>query len=56
MTAQALWGLLFVHRLALGLFARLKPASLFRANLHAFCRAAGKHPTRGAKVPHIIEV
>ena len=22
---------------------------LFRANLHAFCRAAGKHPTRGVK-------
>ena len=24
----------------------------FQANLHAFCRAAGKHPTRGAAVPH----
>ena len=30
--------------------------SLFRANLHAFCRASGKHPTRGAAVPHTIEV
>ena len=29
---------------------------LFRANLHAFCRAAGKHPTRGAAVPHTIEL
>ena len=26
-----------------------------RANLHAFCRAAGKNPTRGAAVPHTIE-
>ena len=31
-------------------------AFLFRANLHAFCRAAGKHPTRGAAVPHTIEL
>ena len=29
---------------------------LFRANLHAICRTAGKHPTRGATVPHTIEV
>ena len=29
---------------------------IFRSNLHSFCRAAGKHPTRGAVVPHIIEV
>ena len=29
---------------------------LFRANLHTFYRAAGKHPTRGAAVPHTIEV
>ena len=29
---------------------------LFRANLHAFCRAAGKRPTRGAVVPHTIEL
>ena len=29
---------------------------LFRANLHAFCRAAGKHPTGGAAVPQTIEV
>ena len=29
---------------------------LFRANLHAFCRAAGKHPTRGAAVLHTIEL
>ena len=24
--------------------------------LHAVCRAAGRHPTRGAAVPHTIEV
>ena len=29
---------------------------LFRVNLHAFSRAAGKHPTRGATVPHTIEL
>ena len=29
---------------------------LFRASLHDLCRAAGKHPTRGAAVPHTIEV
>ena len=29
---------------------------LFRANLHSFCRATGKHPTRGAAVPHTLEV
>ena len=29
---------------------------LFRADLHAFCRAAGKHPSRGAAVPHTIEL
>ena len=29
---------------------------LFRANLPALYRAAGKHPTRGAVVPHTIEV
>ena len=29
---------------------------LFRANLHAFYQAACKHPTRGAVVPHTIEV
>ena len=29
---------------------------LFRANLHAFCQAAGKHPTRGAAVPHTTEL
>ena len=28
---------------------------LFPANLHALCQAAGKHPTRGAAVPHTIE-
>ena len=29
---------------------------LFRANLHAFWLAAGKRPTRGAAVPHTIEL
>ena len=29
---------------------------LFRANLHAFYRAACQHPTRGTTVPHTIEV
>ena len=29
---------------------------LFRDNLHAFFQAAGKHPTRGAAVPHTNEV
>ena len=29
---------------------------VFRANLHSFCRAAGKPPTRGAAVPHTVEV
>ena len=29
---------------------------LFQVNLHAFCLAVGKHPTRGAAVPHTIEV
>ena len=29
---------------------------LFRANLHACCRAAGKHPTRGAAVPYTVEL
>ena len=28
---------------------------LFQTILHAFCRAAGKHPTRGPPVPHTIE-
>ena len=28
----------------------------FRANLYSFCRATGKHPTRGAAVPHTLEV
>ena len=27
---------------------------VFRANLHSFCRAAGRHPLRGAAVPHTI--
>ena len=26
------------------------------ANLHAFCPAAVQHPTRGAAVPHTIQV
>ena len=29
---------------------------LCRAILHSFCRATGKHPTRGAIVPHTLEV
>ena len=29
---------------------------LIRANLDAFCQAASKHPTRGAAVPHTIEL
>ena len=29
---------------------------LFQANLHAFCWAAGKHPTRGTAVPHTIKL
>ena len=29
---------------------------VFRANLDSFCRATGKHPTRGAVVPHTLEV
>ena len=29
---------------------------VFRANLHSMCRATGKHPTRGATVPHTHEV
>ena len=29
---------------------------VFRANLHSFCRATGKHPTHGAAVPHTLEV
>ena len=27
-----------------------------RTNLHIFCRETGKHPTRGAAVPHTLEV
>ena len=29
---------------------------LFRGNLHAFYHTAGKRPTRGAAVPHTIEL
>ena len=29
---------------------------LFRPNLHAFWRLVGRHPTRGAAVPHTVEV
>ena len=29
---------------------------VFRANLHSFCRATGKHPTRGPAVPHTLKV
>ena len=29
---------------------------VFRANLHSFCHATGKNLTRGAVVPHTLEV